>query len=105
MSPEIAVLCTLLRFARSPRRLGPATLPGITDRLARRGEDPALVQRALASLARQGLVVRTADVVRLSLPGLAVAVACASTMAERSKPRANIVAKPRLPLVRRRRAA
>lgn len=102
MSCEIAVLQTLLRFARSPRRLGPSSLANVVSRV---GEEPAAVHRALATLARQGLVLKTADGVRLSLPGLAVAVACASAAAEKAKPRASIVAKPRLPLERRRRRA
>ena len=73
MSCEIAVLRTLLRFARSPRRLGPASLANVVSRV---GEDPAVVHRALASLARQGLVLKTPEGVRLSLSGLAIAVAC-----------------------------
>ena len=107
MSPEITLLRTLLCFARSPRRLGPSSLANV---IARVGEEPAAVQRVVASLSRQGLVLRTGDVVRLSLPGLAIAVACDAVAPKakaksKAKARASIVARPRLPAERRRSAA
>lgn len=101
MSHEIVVLRTLLRFARSPRRLGPSSLANV---VARVGGEAADTHRAIASLARQGLVVRSNDGLRLSLPGLAIAVALGAATAK-PKARARIVAKPRLSLERRRRAA
>ena len=66
---EIAVLRALLRFSR---RRTPATLADLLNRV---GGDAADVQRALASLARSQLVQRTGESARLSLSGLAVAVA------------------------------
>ena len=66
---EIAVLRALLRLAR---RRNPATLE---DLLTRVDADAREVQRALASLARAQLVLRSGDAARLSLSGLAVAVA------------------------------
>lgn len=101
---QLRTLLTLLRFARSPRRLGPSSLASV---VAKVGGDPAVVHRALASLARQGLVLRARDeheTVRLSLPGLAIAVALGA-VSQKAKPRASIVARPRLPLERRRRRA
>ncbi len=71
MNLEVDVLRALLRLAR---RRNPPTLEQLVVRVG--GEDAA-VRTALASLARSGLVQRSAAGVRLSLPGLAVAVACA----------------------------
>lgn len=70
MSLEIDVLRALLRLARRRR---PPTLEQLVDRV---GGEEADVHRALASLARGGLVQRTPAGLRLSLSGLAVAVAC-----------------------------
>jgi DNA-binding IclR family transcriptional regulator len=78
MSTEIAVLRALLRLSR---RRTPAT---ITDLLDRVGGDALDVQRALASLARAQLVQRSGESARLSLAGLAVAVA-ATANARRAK--------------------
>jgi DNA-binding IclR family transcriptional regulator len=92
---EIAVLRALLRFSR---RRAPAT---VADLLAGVGGDPRVLHHALASLARQQLVLRNGDSARLSLSGFAVAVAAAATAR-----RAKAVARPRVPaMARRRRAA
>lgn len=97
MSLEIDVLRALLRLAR---RRTPPTLEQLVVRV---GGEEADVRNALASLARNGLVQRTPAGLRLSLSGLAVAVACAQ------RPRPRSIARPQapssLPLVRRRRAA
>jgi DNA-binding IclR family transcriptional regulator len=69
MSLEIDVLRAFLRLAR--RRTSP-TLARLVERVP---GDEADVRRALFSLARQGLVQRTPAGLRLSLAGLAVAVA------------------------------
>jgi DNA-binding IclR family transcriptional regulator len=71
MSLDIDVLRALLRLAR--RRTGP-TLDQIVERV---GADETAVRRALVGLARSGLVQRTPAGLRLSLAGLAVAVAFA----------------------------
>jgi len=104
MTTELAVLRALLRLSR---RRGPATIEELVTRVA---ADSTSVVRALGVLARAGLVQRTAAGPRLSLPGLAVAVAAASQAKtqtrKRRSARASIVARPNLaPLVRRRRAA
>ena len=78
MSTEIAVLRALLRLSR---RATPATF---SELLARVGSDATELQRALASLARSELVTRSGESARLSLAGLAVAVA-ASAQARRAK--------------------
>jgi len=111
MSTEIAVLRALLRLSRRTAR---PTQPEATldELVARVGGEPAEVLRALRSLARAELVQRTPAGPRLSLAGLAVAVACGSA-ARSTRPsrvvrpaRASIVAKPRIaPMLRRRRAA
>lgn len=103
MSTEIAVLRALLRLSH---RRAPATLEDIVASV-REGSDD--VQRALASLARSQLVQRAGETARLSLSGLAVAVALAA-QARDAKRRAKTVdaASPRtrvIPMVRRRRAA
>lgn len=95
MSLEIDVLRALLRLAR--RR----TPPTIEQLVVRVGGDDADVRRALRSLARDGLVQRTPAGVRLSMAGLAVAVACA----QRPRPAARPQVASSVPLVRRRRAA
>src|SRR5690242_16156173 len=96
MSHEIDVLRALLRLAR--RR----TPPTLEQLFVRVGGDEASVRLALRSLARKGLVQRTPAGLRLSLPGLAVAVACA----QRPCPAAPaVVAEPVALPVRRRKAA
>jgi len=75
MSTEIAVLRALLRLSRLPRRSGPATLEALVASVR---EDAREVQTALASLARQQLVLRAGETTRLSMAGLAVAVAAAA---------------------------
>lgn len=102
MSTEIAVLRALLRLSR---RRDAATLEDIVAHVR---DGVADVQRALASLARAQLVQRRGETARLSLSGLAVAVAVAA-QAKDARRRAKTVdaASPRtrvLP-VRRRRAA
>jgi DNA-binding IclR family transcriptional regulator len=95
MSTEIAVLRVLLRLSR---RRAPATL---ADLVARVGADARDVHRALGALARAQLVQRSGDTARLSLAGLAVAVASkqprSSAPTARCTPRAARV----IPLVRR----
>ena len=105
MSTEIAVLRALLRLSR---RATPATFTELLDRV---GGDAIEVQRALASLARAQLVQRSGESARLSLAGLAVAVAAtanarrAKTVARPSKPAARVVSIGRLARVKRHRAA
>lgn len=105
MSLEIDVLRALLRLAR---RRSPPTLAQVVTRV---GGDEAAVRRALRTLARSGLVQRAPAGVRLSLPGLAVAVACARRSPVRSEARPAEVAVGAVPLVsvlrptRRKRAA
>ncbi|MDB5220982.1 MAG: hypothetical protein JWO86_8909 [Myxococcaceae bacterium] len=102
MSTEIAVLRALLRLSR---RRAPAT---IDELHARVGGDANDVQSALASLARAQLVQRSGESARLSLAGLAVAVAAtanarrAKTVARPTKPAPRVVSISR---VRRHRAA
>jgi hypothetical protein len=99
MSTEIAVLRALLRFSR---RRAPPTL---ADLLHRVGGDLAELQRALSSLSRSELIVRNGETARLSLTGLAVAVAAAAN-ARRAKTVARPASSARVvSLVRRRRAA
>ncbi|MBX3210067.1 MAG: hypothetical protein KF764_33865 [Labilithrix sp.] len=95
MSLEIDVLRALLRLAR---RRTPPTLEQLVVRV---GGEETDVRRALGSLARSGLVQRSPAGLRLSLAGLAVAVACARRPAAPARPAAPSAA----PLVRRRRAA
>lgn len=71
MKLEIDVLRALLRLAR---RRTPPTLDQLVVRV--RG-DEALVRRALGALARSGLVEESAAGARLTMAGLAVAVAVA----------------------------
>jgi DNA-binding IclR family transcriptional regulator len=79
MNPEIAVLRALLRLAR---RRTPASVEQILFRV---GVDAQATRRALASLVKAGLVHKTPDGPRLTLPGFAVAVATAGVSAERMK--------------------
>ena len=72
MSTEIAVLRAVLRLSR---RSGSATLEALVASVR---EDAREVLTALASLARQQLVLRAGDTTRLSMAGLAVAVAAAA---------------------------
>ena len=95
MSYEIDVLRALLRLAR---RRTPPTLEQLVVRV---GGDETAVRRALQSLAKQSLVQRTPAGLRLSLAGLAVAVACA----QRPRAAAQADAPSVAPLARRRRAA
>jgi hypothetical protein len=81
MSLETAVLCALLRLARSRRR-APTTMNDLLDRVVARPRD---VRRALAALSRGSLVDVTPEGPRLTLTGLAVAVASASVRAERAR--------------------
>ncbi len=97
MSLEIDVLRALLRLAR--RR----TPPTLEQLLVRVGGQEADVSRALRSLARNGLVQKTPAGLRLSMAGLAVAVASAQRPRPVSRPRAHAASS--VPLVRRRRAA
>jgi hypothetical protein len=78
MSTEIAVLRALLLFSR---RSAPPTLADLLDRV---GGDAASLEVALASLERAGLAHRPAGIARLTLAGLAVAVA-ATANARRAK--------------------
>jgi hypothetical protein len=75
MSTEIALLRALLRLSRRASAARPVTL---ADLVAGVREDAREVEHALASLARQQLVLRAGETVRLSMPGLAVAVAAAA---------------------------
>ena len=88
MSTEIAVLRALLRLSRTS---GPVTLEALVASVR---EDAREVQTVLASLARQQLVLRVGETTRLSMPGLAVAVAAvaqarasAKVATRRSSPR------------------
>lgn len=84
MSTEIAVLRALLLFSRR------STPPALADLLDRVGGEAAELEVALASLERSGLVHRPAGIARLSLCGLAVAVAAAANAR-----RAKTLARPR----------
>src|SRR5688500_10021879 len=92
MSLEIVLLHTLLRLSRRRgRKCAALSIDELRDALDRVGSvasariEQADVLRALRALARQGLVQRSPLGPRLSLAGLAVAVASAA-MSE--KPRA-----------------
>jgi len=95
MSLEIDVLRALLRLAR---RRTPPTLEQLVVRV---GGEEADVRRALRSLAKSGLVQRTPGGLRLSMAGLAVAVACAQRPRQAARPELAST----VPLVRRHRAA
>ena len=105
MSTEIAVLRALLLLSR---RATPATF---TELLARVGGDASDVQRSLASLARAQLVQRSGESARLTLAGLAVAVAAtanarrAKTVARPSRPAARVVSITRATRIKRHHAA
>jgi RIO-like serine/threonine protein kinase len=77
MQYDISVLRAILRLSRHRRQVD---LAAITLRVA--GELPEL-RDALRRLEQQGLVVREPDIARLTLQGLAVAVA---SIPARSKP-------------------
>ena len=114
MSTEIAVLRALLRLSRRRAFSAGVTLADLVAAVSRttrrRSADPVAspddVQRALGSLARGQLIQRTGDSARLSLGGLAVAVAAARYV--QSASRAKTVAQPSVgrvvPMVRRVRA-
>jgi DNA-binding IclR family transcriptional regulator len=83
MSLDTTVLRALLRLARrrTPRRSPPrgdAGAPLLEQLVVRVGASEPEVRKSLASLARSGLVQRTPAGLRLSLAGLAVAVAVAA---------------------------
>ncbi len=102
MSTEIAVLRALFRLSQ---RRAPATLQEL---VARVGHDASDVQRSLASLARAQLVLRSGETARLSLAGLAVAVATTAQAKVAKEPRSVASGRPTArvyPMVRRRRAA
>lgn len=110
MTTEIVVLRALLRFARRSRP--DVSLADLAGFLRRDGADPADLPRALGALARGGLVQRTEHGPRLSLAGLAFAVATGATEQRRTrvkrdktKARARIVARPRITALERRRRA
>ena len=84
MSTEIAVLRAILLFSRR------STPPTLADLLERVGGGAADLDRALAARVRAELVVLTGSMVRLSLAGLAVAVAAAANAR-----RAKTVARPK----------
>jgi DNA-binding IclR family transcriptional regulator len=73
MTPEIAVLRALLGLSR--RR----SSPSLATLAVRVGAEEATVRRALFSLAKSGLIQRTPAGLRLTLGGLAVAVAVSAT--------------------------
>lgn len=99
MNPEIALLRVLLRIAR--RRSNMA----LGEILLRSGVEPETGHRALASLARSGLVHRTPEGPRLTLSGFAIAVATAAAVPTQ-KPAPKRPAPARVvPMMRRRRAA
>jgi hypothetical protein len=78
MSTEIALLRALLRLSRRASAVAvvpPASSVSLAGLVSAVREDEREVERALASLARQQLVLRAGEGVRLSMPGLAVAVA------------------------------
>jgi DNA-binding IclR family transcriptional regulator len=95
MSPEILVLRALLRLAR---RRTPPTLAQIVDRV---DATEAEIQRALARLARAGLVQRTAGGLQLSLAGLAVAVATTAPVAQSRRSRQPLVMRLGVPHTQR----
>jgi hypothetical protein len=103
MSTEIAVLRALLRLSRCRT---PATLASLVTHVRENAGD---VQHALASLARAQLVVRSGETARLSMAGLAVAVATAAQAKAAAKvPRSIASGRPSarvVSMVRRRRAA
>ncbi len=87
MSTEIAVLRALLLFSR--RSTSAPAPPSVADLLEHVGCDAAELERTFASLARSELVQLTGTMARLSLAGLAVAVAAAANAR-----RAKTVARP-----------
>jgi DNA-binding IclR family transcriptional regulator len=82
MSLELDVLRALLRLAR---RRTPPTLEQLADRV--HGDETA-IRTTLKALASSGLVQRTPAGLRLSLAGLAVAVAHAQRPANANKTKA-----------------
>lgn len=108
MSTETVTLTVLRALLSLSRQKGPATLAGLVARVAsERGEASdaaavAAVERALGSLARQQLVSRTGELVRLSFAGLAVAAAV--TADARARRAAAKKRRPSVRIVRDRRA-
>ncbi len=90
MSTEIAVLRALLQLSH---RRTPATLDDVVARI--RAADEREVLHSLASLARAQLVLRSGVTMRLSLAGLAVAVAATSHAKAAAKARLRSVAADR----------
>lgn len=97
-SLDIDVLRALLRLARRK------TAPTMNQLVVRVGADEAAVRRSLVALARNGLVQRTPAGLRLSLPGLAVAVAYAKRPSV-AKPALRKLSAPDAAAPARRRAA
>ena len=93
MSLDIDVLRTLLRLSR--RRCEP-TFDALVERTF---ADEASIRRTLFSLAQSGLIQRTRAGLRLTLPGLALAVACAKV--PRTLPRARTLGRPATPAMKR----
>lgn len=93
-SLDIDVLRALLRLAR---RQTPPTMEQLVVRV---GAEPEAVRRSLVALAKNGLVQKTPGGLRLSLPGLAVAVAYAQRPSAAPAARAKAVAKPAAPVAR-----
>jgi len=102
MSHDLDVLRALLGL--TSRRKSP-TLDDLSLRL---GSEPDAVRRSLFSLARNGLVQRTSGGLRLSLAGLAVAVAAGGPTRrarKKARPADGARAKPLPRVVRTRRRA
>lgn len=98
MSIDIDVLRSLYRLSRKSG-VAPLTFEKLA---AKTFADEASIRKALFSLASQGLIQRTPAGLRLTLPGLAIAVACAGV--PRSLPRARTF-KPRVSSAARRHRA
>lgn len=98
MSLEIDLLRALFRSSRRTRPLSSATLA------KRLGTTLTELEAALASLGRSGLVQPSATGPRLSLAGLAVAVAVASALGSPRVRAKRLPGVARMPLTRRRAA-
>ncbi len=80
MSIETDVLNALLKLARRRSSRTVPQSPSL-DQLVRavgNGTDESIIRRALFSLAKSGLIQRTAGGLALTLPGLAIAAAAGS---------------------------
>ena len=84
MNTEIAVLRAVLRLSR---RRSPVTIHALLERV---DADETAVRRALGALARSGLVQRSAEGPRLSMAGLAIAVAIVAGPQKRRQGRATV---------------